>query len=222
MSLLGDLEAKFVQPIIDKIIAALGPFGKVISQAGKIFTNFKSSFNKGVTLSSGIIAEINEWRNFKENIHVKQRVINLPIAIDKSQQLLDQIKAAWNSIVDLAKQIRDQVGGEQGDPVEEAESAVSDIEEGGAKGIQNLLSKFPKLAKGLEKLLGFFAIIIGALEAVESAIDDLTNILAAITGIREEIETGETIFLSQKNSRKTIALADGGSIKIRVGSLHSS
>jgi len=222
MSLIADLEQKFLQPIIDKIISALGPFGKLFSSISKIFTTFKASFTKGLALSNNIRNEINEWRNFKENFHIKQRVINLPTAIDKSQELLDKIKEAWNSIVDLAKQIQKQAKGQTEDPVAESEEAVSELESGGAEGIQKLLSNFPKLAKGLEKLLGFLAIIIGVLESISSAIDDLTNILAAITAIREEIETGSTIFLQQNNLRKTVHLDDGTVMKIRVGSLHDS
>src|SRR5215471_497507 len=222
MSLLGDLEQKFLQPIIDKIIAALGPFGKLFTSISKLFTGFKTSFEKGLALSSAIRTEISEWKNFKENFHVKQRVINLPTAIDKSQELLDKIKEAWNSIVDLAKQIQKQAKGQTDDPVAESEEAVSELESGGAEGIQKLLSNFPKLAKGLEKLLGFLAVILGVIESIQSAIDDLTNILSAITGIREEIETGSTIFLQQNNLRKTVTLDDGSKMKIRIGSLHDS
>jgi hypothetical protein len=84
-----------------------------------------------------------------------------------------------------------------------------------------LLEKFPRLAKGLEKVLGFVALLADALESISSGIDDLQAILDTITAIREEVETGSTVFLQQKNSRKSLALRDGGSIKIRVGNLHS-
>jgi len=218
MSLLGDLADRFLQPIIDAIKRALGPFGKAIDLISKFFTGFRDSFNKGLALSQTIITEINEWRNFRENIHVKQRVISIPTAIEKSQELLDQIKAAWFAIVDLAQQIKKQAQGQTEDPTAEAEEAVQDIE---SSGVKTFLEKFPKLAKGLEKLLGFLAVAVGVLESIQSAIDDLTNIVAAIRGIREEIETGATVFLQQSNPRKTVRLEDGTTMKIRIGNLHS-
>jgi hypothetical protein len=218
MSLIGDIVSRLVQPIIDAIKRALGPFGKALDLISKFFTGFRDSFNKGLALSQAIITEINEWRNFKQNINVQQRVINLPAAIDHTQDLLDQIKAAWFAIVDLAKQIKKQAQGQTEDPTAEAEEAVSDIE---SSGVKTILEKFPKLAKGLEKLLGFLAVAVGVLETIQSSIDDLANIVAAIRGIREEIETGSTIFLSQSNPRKTVTLEDGTTMKIRVGNLHS-
>jgi len=39
--------------------------------------------------------------------------------------------------------------------------------------------------------------------------------------IREEIESLESLFLSQSNSRRTVHLKGGGSMRIRVGNLHS-
>lgn len=218
MGLLGDLEQRFLQPILDRIKAALGPFGKLFDLLTHLWTKLNDAFQKGTSLSIGIRDEISAWRNFKEAVPVRTGVINLPKAIDKSQELIDQVRAAWNSIVDLAKQLREQVQGEAGkNPAEEAEQAMSDIE---SSGIKNFLQRFPKLAKGLEKVLGFLAILVGALESIIAAIDDLTQILATVKGLREEIETGSTIFLQQKNARKTVKLDDGSSMKIRVGNLH--
>ena len=217
MGLLQDLEDKFLGSILDRIKRALGPFGKLIDLVKRLFTGFRDTFTKGVQLGTDIVTEFNEWKNFKEAIPVRTGVINLPRAIEKSQELLDQIKSAWASIVDLAKQLQKQAQGQTESPTEEAEQAVKDIE---SSGVKTLLEKFPKLARGLEKLLGFVAIIVGALESIQSAIDDLSNILAAVRGIREEIETGSTIFLSQKNPRKTVTLDDGSTLKIRVGNLH--
>jgi hypothetical protein len=205
-------------PILNAIKRALGPFGKLIDLVGKFFTGFRDSFKKGLALSVEIINEIHEWRNFREAIPVRTGVISLPSAIEKSNELLDQIRAAWDAIVDLAREVKKQAQGQQESPTEEAEAAIKDIESSGVRG---LLEKFPKLAKGLERILGFLAIVVGVLESIQKAIDDLTAIVDAIKGIREEIETGSTIFLSQKNPRKTVKLADGGSYKIRVGNLHS-
>jgi len=205
-------------PILNALKRALGPFGKLFDLVSQTFTGFKASFTKGLELSVEIISEIHEWRNFREQINVRTGVVNLPKAIEQTEALLEQIRLAWDSIVDLAKELQKQAQGQQESPTEEAEQALKDIE---GSGIRGLLEKFPKLAKGLEKLLGFLAIVVGALESIQKAIDDLKNIVDAIKGIREEIETGSTIFLQQKNPRRIVQLTEGGSIKIRVGNLHS-
>lgn len=216
---IGDIISRLLQPIIDRIKEALGPFGKVFDLIGKFFTGFRDSFDKGKELTDEIISEIAEWRGFKESIPVRTGVISLPTAIDKSQELLDKIKGAWEAIKDLIEEIKDQLRGQQGDPEAEAKAALEDLQ--AAKVITDLLERFPKLARGLEKLLGFLALIVGVLTTIQSTIDDLKQIVDAIKGIREEIETGSTIFLSHKNPRKVIHLTDGSTMKIRLGNLHS-
>jgi hypothetical protein len=103
-------------------------------------------------------------------------------------------------------------------PVTEAEDALKAVEEGGFK---DILAKFPKLAKSLEKIFGFVALVIQILEAWVSAVDDLTKIVNVLKDIREEIETGATIFLSQKNKRKRVTTKDGEVLNLRLGNLHS-
>ena len=205
-------------PILNAIKRALGPFGKLFDLIGRFFTSFRDTFNKSLNLALEIKSEINEWRNFREAIPVRTGVISLPAAIDQTERLLDQIRAAWEAIVDLAREIRKQAQGQQESPTEEAEQAVKDIE---GSGIRGLLEKFPKLAKGLERVLGFLAIAVGVIESIQKSIDDLSDIVDAIRAIREEIETGSTIFLQQKNQRKIVTLKDGTKMKIRLGNLHS-
>jgi hypothetical protein len=219
VGLLQDIENKFLSAVFERISRALGPFGKLIDFVKRFFTSFRDSFRKGVELSQKIVAEIHEWRTFKEAVPVRTGVINLPAAIDNSQRLLDQIKAAWQSIVSLAQEIKKQASSttEEGNPAEEAEQAIKDVESGGFKG---LLERFPKLAKGFERVLGFLAIAVSVVETIGTTIDDLTNIVDAIAAIREEIETGSTIFLQQKNARRVVTLEDGTKMKIRVGNLH--
>lgn len=216
MGLLQQLEDRLLSGVLAKIKAALGPFGKLFDLVGKFFTGFKDSISKGTGLAKSVIAEINAWRNFREAVPVRTGVISLPRAIEKTQELLDQIRSAWTSIADLASKIKTSAAGGE-DPAVEAEQAVKDIE---ASGIKEFLTKFPKLARGVEKVLGFLALAVQVLEYIKSAIDDIQAILDAITAIREEIETGATIFLSQKNPRKTVETLDGEKLKLRVGNLH--
>lgn len=219
MGLLDQLEARFLQPIIDAIKRWLGPFGKLIDFVSRFFTSFKTSFDKALQLSGKVRNEIIAWKTFKEAPPIRTGVINLPGAIEHAQDLLDEIRAAWQAIVDLAKQIEKQAKGQTEDPTAEAEEAVSELESGGG-GITKLLERFPKLAKGLEKLLGFLAVLLGILESFQSAIDDLSSIVDAISDLRETIESGAGIFLQQKNPRQIVKLDDGTTMKIRLGNLH--
>lgn len=216
---LSDIVSSLLDPILQKIKQLLGPFGKLFDLLQGLWKNSVQAFTTGQELAGEIITEIQAWKNFKEDIAFRTGVISLPKAIEKTKALIDEIIAAWHAIVDLAKNIQKQLQGQQESPIEEAEQAAADIE---SSGFKTILEKFPKLAKALEKVLGFLAIVVGTLESIIAAINDLKAIVDAIRDIREEIEHGSTIFLSQKNARKTLKLKDGGSIKIRVGSLHAS
>lgn len=218
MSFISDLADRILNPILEKLKTALGPFGKLFDLTGKFFTGLKTSYTKGFDLVGAVKSEVDAWRNFAVSIPIKTGVINIPKAVEQTKELLQQIRAAWDAVVDLAEQIKNQLRGQQGDPTEEAAAAARDIEESGVK---NLLERLPRLAKGLEKILGFLAIAVGTLESIQAGIDDLTEILDAIRGIREEIESGSTVFLQQKNPRKREHLSDGSPISLRIGSLHS-
>jgi hypothetical protein len=196
----------------------LGPFGKLFDSLKKSFDHVIHIMAAADKLATSIREEIDGWKNFKQDIRLKQRVIQLESAIQKTRDLIEGIPEAWHKVLDLIKQIKAQVAAGES-PVEDAEAIAEDLESGG---IKNLLAKFPKLARGLEKLLGVLAIIIQALEAISEAIDDVQTIVDELKRIRLEIEKLDTIFLSQSNRRKTIRLADGSTMKIRVGSLHAS
>jgi hypothetical protein len=196
----------------------LGPFGKLLDSLKKAFDHVVNVMTAADKLATSIREEIDGWKNFKQDIRFKQRVIELEAAFIKTRDLIQGIPEAWHNVLDLIKQIKAQVGGGES-PVEDAEAIAEDLESGGVK---KLLQQFPKLARGLEKLLGVLAIIIQALEAIADAIDHVQTIVDELKRIRLEIEKLDTIFLSQSNPRKTIKLANGKTMKIRVGSLHAS
>jgi phage-related protein len=205
-------------PILNAIKTLLGPFGKLFDILGRFWENLKTLGSRAQNLIASIIAEVNAWKNFKEDISFRTRVINVKKAIEQTQAFIDQLSAAWTAIKDLVQNIKTKFQ-TAGDPVGDAKAAVDDIESSGFKG---LLEKFPKLAKGLEKVLGWVALIADTLETISNSIDDLQAILDTITAIREEVETGSTVFLQQKNPRKSLKLSDGSTIKIRVGQMHSA
>jgi len=207
--------------IFDAIKNFLGPVGKLIDGIKTSITHLTSIVQNSTKLLDGIIAEAKAWGRFKQDIRIKGRVIQLESAIEKTRALIEGIPAAWRSIQDIFKTFKTQFDA-GGDPIADADAAAEDLASAEEGGITSLLKKFPKLAKGFEKILGVLALIIQALEAVSGVVDDLQQILDEITVLRNEVERLDTIFLPQSNKRKTLKLADGSTIRIRVGALHPS
>ncbi len=205
--------------ILNSIKAFLGPFGKLIDQLKVTFDHLVNIVSNGNKLIDSVLAEIEGWKNFKQDIRFSQRVIQIERAIQKTRDLIEGIPAAWRSIVDIGKQFKEQLSGEA-NPAEEAESLVEDVETSG--GISALLKKFPALGKALEKILGVLALVVQSLEAISNTIGDLQQIVDELKALRLEIERLDTIFLQQGNKRKVLRLSDGKIIRIRVGKLHQT
>ena len=218
MGLLQDAIDRLLSPIFDKIKQAFAPFGKLVDFVFHFWTKLQEVATKINSLIALVISEVNEWKNFKENLAFRTKVTNASVLINGVQEFWQQMVAAWNSIQDLVKEIKGKFAGAGEDPADEVRAAIKDVEESGFK---DILAKFPRLLKGAEKVLGFVAIVLDALTTILAAIDDLTTIAEALKAIREDIETGGPLFLKQSNPRRTVRLEDGTSMKIRVGNLHS-
>jgi hypothetical protein len=207
-----------IQPILDRLGQVFAPFKKLFDFVFHFWTSVTDLFKKTKTLVDSIIAEVDAWRNFKEEASFKNRLVSIPKAYDQTKQFILQIPAAWRAIVDLFNELKGKFE-TTGNPTEEAENALKDIE---SSGFRSILKQFPKFAKGFEKVLGFVAIIVDALESIAKGVDDLQAIVDTVRGIREEIESQQTIFLQQKNTRKTIKTKGGKNLKLRIGHLHSA
>jgi hypothetical protein len=218
MSIIGDLLLRLVQPLLDALKKALGPFGKLFDIVTRFWDRLSHCWENGTAFWRLVFDEINAWKTFKEAIPVKYGVISVPAAVGHTRELVDQIKAAWAAIKDAIAAIKALNPKDQGDPAQEAREAIDDIEKSGFK---TLIEKFPKLAKGAESALTWLLIVVQILESFLDLIDDLTTIVEATQSVREEIETGSTIFLKQSNRRRTVTLEDGTKMKIRIGNLHT-
>ena len=213
---MGLLE-RLLAPFLDRLRQLFKPFDKVINLITKFFHNVTHLRENVQTLADTVKSEINEWKNFRENIAFRTRVINVKSAVENIEDFWDEIRGAWSAITDLWSQLRNSFRGGESDPAADAREAVADIENSGFRGI---IEKAPKLVKGFEKALGFVALLADGLEHMVSFVDDLTTIVNALRDIRRNVETGESLFLPQSNKRRTETLSDGSKIKIRVGSLH--
>ena len=198
--------------------------GAILTAGNVVVTKFREMFSSLFTiidrltnLIKSIQSEVVAWKNFKQDIRFKSRVINLEKAVTKTKALITGAVDAWHAIVNLTNEIK---ASQQTKPLAEIEEAAASAEEGA--GLVALSKVLPKLAKVATKLIEFVTFAVAILESISSTIDDVQTIVDETQRIRLEIEQLDTIFLQQHNRRQVIKLADGKSVKIRVGSLHQS
>lgn len=209
-----------LKPIVDLFNRIFGGtvIGKLVNKVSEGIGHITTLLSRIDHLITSIRDEISAFAGWKEDVRFKSRVVNIPAAAEKIGELVTGLRDAWNAIITLVQNFREQATGS--DPEQEAAQLAEDLGDAGNIG-ESLLRRLPKLSQGLEKLLGVVTLFVDAVVEWSDAIDQLQTIIDEITRIREAVETGETIFLSQKNPRRTLQLANGGSIKIRVGKLHS-
>jgi len=213
-----DFLLKPIEALFNKIFGGT-VVAKLVSKISEGIAHVTTLLDRIQHLVDSIKSEITEFSHWKEDIKFKSRVINVPKAVEKTQDLIQGFRDSWAAIQGLVKDFEQALkGGEN--PETEAEEFAADIGELDNIGT-SLLKKLPKLAEGLEKLLGVVTLVVNAVITWSDAVDKMQTVVDEVTRVREEIERLESIFLSQKNPRKTLRLDGGGSIKIRVGNLHS-
>ncbi len=222
MGLIQQLEDRILQAITSFLQPVLGPIQKLWGIIKGFFTALIDVIPETITLVKGTIAEVNEWRNFKEGISFTRGVINLQSVRDHIEDLITELITAWKSLVDLFTSgfkmpLRS---------VKEATDAVEEV----VTGFEDVFGKFglkeglKRLGAVLEKAGGKVFEVLALVQAVAEealkVVRELQSILNAVKDVRETFQTGKGLFLSQTNKRKTLKLEDGSSIRIRVGNLH--
>jgi len=206
---LTDLIWNKIVELLQPILGPLRPLVKIFGALKENTIGILSAAQKLVDSTEQVISDV---RNFKAKPQFKNRVISVPRAVDNVQALFaipDRIIAA---VKDLVSQLRNKV-----DP---AAFNVEELE--GLEDLRGIIRKFgTKLAAGFEKLLGIASLIVDALVTIRASIDDLQTIVDSLQEIVSDFSNLDGLFLPQNNPRRTEALREGGSIKIRVGSLHS-
>jgi len=179
-----------------------------LADAVKLFKNILTTFQKMTSLVGDakhlfdtVVGEIDGWKNFKQDIRLKSRVVNLEEAITKTRDLIEGIPASWRAVLDLFSQIKKAVAK---DVAAEEGAALLAIE-----------------TAGLSEVAAAVAILYQILSFAVDTIADLQTIVDELRRLRLEVEKLDTIFLPQSNKRKRLKLADGSSIQIRVGKLHA-
>jgi len=171
---------------------------RLLDLAKKIIEHFTGVFQAGVDLVTSAETEFGKWKNFKEDIRFRQRVVQVEKALTKAEEFFQEIIKAWKDIVSIIR------------------GSALKLETGGAAEIAEAAS-----GVGLPlAVVNAIVIVVEVLDTIRNVIDTAQNIVNVVRDLRELIE-GDLIFLQQRNKRKSFKLEDGKTIRVRLGKLHA-
>ena len=174
---------------------------KLFDKVKNLYNHFVGVFQAGQHLFDTVKGEVDAWKNFKEDIRIRQRVVQIERAIQKTRDLILGIPASWRAAIDLIAQARKAI---TKDIVAEEVAAATAIE-----------------TAGLSEIAVAIGIVYQVVSFVADVIQDLQTIVDELQRLRLEIEKLDTIFLQQDNKRRSLKLADGKRIRVRIGRLHA-
>jgi hypothetical protein len=206
MGLLSSLASSIVGKIAGKVESALSAllqplisqFSDVIKVVTHIYDFTLGIVDDATKLFNSITDEIDQITHFKFVAQWNNRVISVPRVFKNIQELIaipgKIVDAITNLIKDIGTKFRGAAGAE----------AVEEV------------------IPGVGQVIGVVTIVSQVLVTVKDAVSQLQTVVDAITTVRKDVTNLDAIFLPNQNPRKTEKLADGGTIKIRVGSLHKA
>jgi hypothetical protein len=203
----------FESQLVQLLRPVLGPIRPLV----QIFFKFKDStfgiLTAGQHLVDSTAQTYGKILHFQTQPAFRTRVISVPRVADNLEALAQAPQQIIKAFEDLFAQLKNKI-----DP------AAFDFEElEGLEDLRGIIGKLgSKFAAAFEKVLGFVTLLVDALVTIRAAIDDLQAIVDSVSTIVDDLSNLEGLFLPQSNPRKTEQLSNGGSIKIRVGSLHDS
>jgi phage-related protein len=222
VGLLQTLEDSILQKLKSFFAPVIEPVQKLFKTVKDFFTALIDVVPETVSLVTLVISEVKAWRSFRSGISFKSGVINLQSSRDRIEDLIQEILDAWRALLGLftdgfklpLKSIN-----EAADAAEEAVVAFEDFF--GKFGLEEFLQRLvPKLKKAGGKVFEVLALIEAVAEAALKVVRQLSTIVNAVADVRKTFQTGEGLFLQQKNKRRVETLEDGTKIKIRLGNLH--
>lgn len=202
--------------IEQKILSLLAPILGPIRGLVGIFTHLKDNtigiLDAGTKLVQSIESTYEKIRHFSTAPKLKTRVISVP-RVAENLGILAQVPAQIiQAFRDLVEQLRTKLRPESFN--------VDEIE--GLEDLRGIVRKLgSRIAAGFEKILGIVSLIVDALVTIRATINDLQTIVDSVATVVDDLSNLEGLFLPQTNRRKTLALEDGGKIKVRIGALHA-
>lgn len=222
MGLLQTLEDKLLAAVTRLFEPVISPLKKFWEAVKRFFSALIDVVPETIHLVHSIIDELAAWKSFKQGISFSSGVVNLQSAKDRIEDLIQEIIDAWHALVDLFTNGFKLPVKSINEAAEAAEEVVVAFEDFFGKfGLEAFLKRLvPQLEKAGGKVLEVLALLESIAEAALQVVRELQTVVNAIADVRRTFQTGEGLFLQQKNPRRTLHLDDGTSIKIRVGNLH--
>lgn len=182
---------------------ALGRFFDSLFQAElDIKQNVEKLHRNFDELRTNIPKQVQRVKDFKFDPKWKSRVINVPIAIEQVKKLFEDVTQGWRERLDLLRE-----------PLHEfvlifkAEQASAGDQNQAVAGVTKAAVKLDEIATLIQQLA--------------DASDELIKVDHIFDEVLDFFEKLDQIFLQQKNLRRVEQLTDGGSIRVRIGKLHS-
>ena len=148
------------------------------------------------TLSENVRSEVRKIKAFKFDPKWKNRVINVPKAIDQTRDLVAEISS---SVSDGLHAFKSNVQAIRG-----AVAAIGELKpEKGGGGVLKVLQDITDIKN-----------FVGEVDALIKSLASFVDVLRKVT---DELSSAETLFLQQGNSRKVVSEKS----TIRIGNLHS-
>lgn len=222
MGLIQQIEETLLNKLKQLLAPVIGPLERLWNILKGMVTAIIDVIPETISLVKLIYSEVQEWRQFRNNVSFSGGVINLQSVRDRISDLVQEFVSSWHALVDLFTH-----GFKQGalKPFTDAADAAAELAEvfGGLErlGLADFLKSIgPKLEKAGGKIFEVIAIVEVIAEDILRMVREIHTIVQTAKDVRELLQHGEGLFLSQKNKRRKVDLADGGSFKIRVGNLH--
>lgn len=224
MGLIQEIENRLLSAIKNFFSPVIKPLQKFWGIVKKFFTALVDVIPETVTLVKGVVNEVIAWKNFKKGINFSTGVVSLQSAKDHIEDLISEVIDAWGAARELFTSGFELPIKSVNEAVDAATEVVTAFEDFFGKfGLSEFLQRLgPTLEKAGGKVFEVLALVQAVAEEALKVVRELQKILDAVTDIRKTFQTGEGLFLQQKNPRKTLNLEDGSSIKVRVGNLHDA
>ena len=80
--------------ILNAVKGFLGPLGKLIDKVKEAYDKLTGVLDSAEKLKDSIVEEVDGWKNFKQDIRLSQRVIQIERAVTKTRNLIAGIPEA--------------------------------------------------------------------------------------------------------------------------------
>lgn len=178
-------------------MSLIDDIANIILGSTRIFESIENLITDAASLVENVRSEVHHIENFKFDPKWKNRVINVPDAVEKTRDLITdivgEVRDAFVSLVSNLRAIRHQF-----------QSGIPGERGGGVTHVLDILNHIRE-----------------AITEIDQTFRALGSFVDALRRAREEFEGLDSLFLQQGNTRVRLKLEDGGVLKVRDGALEA-